>query len=168
MTTGRQFPHYYKDVTKFSHIDVYRVLDLYQVTDPCIQHAIKKLLVAGGRGAKDITKDIDEAIASLQRWKAMREEEGSVISIGGLTEADANLTPEHQANLAHHVSKTVHEVNDALAKRQAADTTKSQFGQEVHDRVKEAIKEVDDKMSAKGGVDLNSARLFLTKEDCNG
>jgi hypothetical protein len=29
-----------------THIDVYRVLKLYNVTDPCLQHAVKKLLVA--------------------------------------------------------------------------------------------------------------------------
>jgi hypothetical protein len=57
-------------------IDVYRVLALYDVTDPCIQHAVKKLLVAGGRGAgKDISQDIQEAIDSLERWKDMRNEE---------------------------------------------------------------------------------------------
>lgn len=67
--------HYRKDVSKFKTIDIYRILDLYYVTDPCIQHAIKKLLVAGGRGAgKSIEKDIDEAIDSLQRWIEMKKE----------------------------------------------------------------------------------------------
>jgi len=68
--------HYYKDVTNFTHVDVYRVLQLFNVTDPCIQHAVKKLLVAGGRGAgKDVTKDIQESIDSLIRWQEMRQEE---------------------------------------------------------------------------------------------
>lgn len=68
--------HYHKDVSKLQMIDVYRVLDLYNVTDPCIQHAVKKLLVAGGRGAgKDISQDIQETIDSLERWKDMRNEE---------------------------------------------------------------------------------------------
>lgn len=69
------YPHYFKDVSKFTHVDVYRVLSLYNVTDPCLQHAIKKLLVAGGRGAKVISKDVQEAIDSLVRWKQMRAEE---------------------------------------------------------------------------------------------
>ncbi|WP_176767832.1 hypothetical protein [Nitrosospira sp. Nsp18] len=43
--------------------------------DPCIQHAAKKLLVAGNRGAKDVGKDIQEAIDTLERWKEMRVEE---------------------------------------------------------------------------------------------
>ena len=68
--------HYHKDVSRLQMIDVYRVLALYAVTDPCIQHAVKKLLVAGGRGAgKDISQDIQEAIDSLERWKDMREED---------------------------------------------------------------------------------------------
>jgi hypothetical protein len=68
--------HYYKDVSNLDFIDVYRVLQLFNVTDPCIQHAVKKLLVAGGRGAgKDITKDVRESIDSLARFLEMRDEE---------------------------------------------------------------------------------------------
>ena len=39
--------HYFKDVSNLKHIDVYRVLLLFGVTDPCLQHATKKLLCAG-------------------------------------------------------------------------------------------------------------------------
>ena len=68
--------HYFKDVSHLNAVDVYRVLALFSVTDPCLQHAIKKLLVAGGRGAgKSIEKDIQEAVDSLNRWKAMRDED---------------------------------------------------------------------------------------------
>lgn len=66
--------HYFKDVRHLDVIDVYRVLDLFQVTDPCLQHAIKKLLVAGGRGHKDPAKDIQEAIDTLTRLQRMQEE----------------------------------------------------------------------------------------------
>ncbi len=49
---------------------------MWNITDPCIQHAMKKLFVAGGRGGgKDISKDIRESIESLERWEAMRAEE---------------------------------------------------------------------------------------------
>jgi hypothetical protein len=75
-STERQHNHYFKDVRGLTYIDVYRVLQLFNVTDPCIQHAVKKLLVAGGRGAgKDINKDIQEAIDSLARYQEMRTEE---------------------------------------------------------------------------------------------
>jgi len=72
-----QNPHYYKQVPPgIKTIDVYRVLHMFAVTDPCLQHAIKKLLVAGGRGAgKDITQDIYEAQLSLERYREMRAEE---------------------------------------------------------------------------------------------
>lgn len=67
--------HYKKPVAGLEFIDVYRVLVLFGVTDPCLQHAVKKLLVAGGRGAKDIGQDIQEAIDTLQRWQEMRAED---------------------------------------------------------------------------------------------
>lgn len=68
--------HYFKDVQHLETLDVYRVLKLLNVADPCIQHAVKKLLVAGGRGAgKDITQDIEEAIDSLDRWLEMANED---------------------------------------------------------------------------------------------
>ena len=67
--------HYFKSVAGLSHVDVYRVLALFGVTDPCLQHAVKKLLVAGGRGGKDIGQDVQEAIDSLLRWQEMRRED---------------------------------------------------------------------------------------------
>lgn len=68
--------HYFKDVIHLSTIDVYRVLELFNVTDHTLGHAIKKLLVAGGRGHKDIDVDVQDAIDTLERWKAMRLEDG--------------------------------------------------------------------------------------------
>jgi hypothetical protein len=59
--------HYYKDVSHLQKVDVYRVLELYNVTNPCIQHAVKKLLCAGGRGAKGTERDLIEAIDSITR-----------------------------------------------------------------------------------------------------
>lgn len=78
MNNDRKHNHYFKDVSKLDTVDVYRVLELFNVANPSIAHAVKKLLVAGGRGAgKDITQDINEAIDSLQRWKDMREEDAA-------------------------------------------------------------------------------------------
>ena len=67
---------YFKDVSSLKHIDIYRVLLLFGVTDPCLQHAIKKLLCAGQRGVKDQKQDVQEAIASLLRHLEMRTEDG--------------------------------------------------------------------------------------------
>lgn len=73
--TDRKHAHYYKDVSALTTIDIYRVLKLWDVTDPCLQHAVKKLLVAGGRGAgKDISQDVQEAIDTLTRWQEMQGE----------------------------------------------------------------------------------------------
>ena len=75
-TLVRKHSHYHKSVVGLDSIDVYRVLELFNVTNPSIAHAVKKLLVAGGRGAgKDINKDIQESIDSLARWQAMRKED---------------------------------------------------------------------------------------------
>lgn len=74
--SARKHNHYFKSVEGLADVDVYRVLLLFGVTDPCIQHAVKKLLVAGGRGAgKDINRDVQEAVDALQRWQEMRREE---------------------------------------------------------------------------------------------
>ena len=85
ITQVKQHSHYFKSVAGLSHVDVYRVLELFDVTNPSIQHAIKKLLVAGGRGGgKDISKDIKEAIDSLGRWQAMarrRRDQGRAVSV---------------------------------------------------------------------------------------
>jgi hypothetical protein len=71
-----KYAHYFKDVSNLQEIDVYRVLTLFDVTNPCLSHAIKKLLVAGGRGGgKDIQKDVQEAIDSLSRFIEMQAED---------------------------------------------------------------------------------------------
>jgi hypothetical protein len=76
--TEKKHSHYFKPVAHLSHVDVYRVLSLFGVTDPALQHAAKKILVAGGRGGgKDITRDVQEAIDTLERWKEMRAEDVS-------------------------------------------------------------------------------------------
>ncbi len=67
--------HYHKSVKHLDSVDVYRVLSLFGVTDPCVQHAAKKLLCAGQRGAKDFSKDIREAVDTLERCLDMRAED---------------------------------------------------------------------------------------------
>lgn len=88
--------HYFKNVAHLRHLDVYRVLCLFEVTDPCIQHAIKKLLVPGGRGSKDVDKDIQEAIDSLARWQEMRKEDAGVNAHANSLPL-APVWPEHLA-----------------------------------------------------------------------
>ena len=70
-----EYKHYQKNVEHLKWVDVYRVLDLFKVVNPCVQHAIKKLLCAGQRGAKDERKDIEEAVSSLVRCLEMKTED---------------------------------------------------------------------------------------------
>lgn len=68
--------HYFKNVSHLETIDVYRVLQLFDVKNPCIQHAIKKLLVAGNRGGgKNQQQDLKEAIDSINRAIDMMHED---------------------------------------------------------------------------------------------
>jgi len=65
----RKHNHYYKDVSKLNVIDVYGVCWKFKVQDDsgCIQHAVKKLLLSGGRGSKDRLTDLNEAVDTLNR-----------------------------------------------------------------------------------------------------
>lgn len=73
----RKHPHYFKSVAHLAEVDVYRVLDLFGVTDQALGDAIKKLLVAGGRGVKDQRKDIQEAVDTLLRRLEMMDEDNA-------------------------------------------------------------------------------------------
>ena len=65
----------YRKKFPYNEIDIYRILRLYEVTDPCVQHAVKKLLCAGKRGSKNYYQDIDEAKQTLERFGELNVEE---------------------------------------------------------------------------------------------
>ena len=67
----RTYPHYFKDVSDVDAIDLYHVARLYDITDPALFHAFKKIACAGKRGAKDQAQDVQEAIDALKRWKEL-------------------------------------------------------------------------------------------------
>jgi len=71
----KKHAHYFKDVSRLTEIDLYRVFKLFEVNDPCLQHAAKKIMCAGQRGTKDLVKDISEALDSLNRALAMIAED---------------------------------------------------------------------------------------------
>jgi hypothetical protein len=54
-------------------VDVYDVLKGFNISCPAMQHAIKKMLFAGLRGAKDFNRDADEAILSIKRSKELNK-----------------------------------------------------------------------------------------------
>ena len=47
--------------------DVYEVLKAWNVTNPALQHLIKKALQAGDRGHKSITEDMNDIVADVVR-----------------------------------------------------------------------------------------------------
>lgn len=73
MSTTEQ-PKYYRFSFNGVKLDPYRILQVYGITHPAQQHAIKKLLRAG-ESVKLLVQDIDEVILSLNRWKEMLGEE---------------------------------------------------------------------------------------------
>lgn len=76
---SRKHSHYFRSVSHLKEIDIYRLLDLFNVTDQALGHAIKKLVVPGMRGGgKPARKDIEEAIDTLQRRLEMMDEDAGV------------------------------------------------------------------------------------------
>jgi hypothetical protein len=58
---------YMREISPGVWIDVYDVLYAFKVTDPCLQHLIKKALAAGQRGHKDERQDLVDIRDSAQR-----------------------------------------------------------------------------------------------------
>ena len=60
-------PKYNREIKPGTFVDVYDVLYAFKVTDPCLQHLIKKALAAGQRGHKDARQDLVDIRDSAQR-----------------------------------------------------------------------------------------------------
>lgn len=63
VTTSSKYNRPCKGIT----IDVYDVLQAFEVTNPALQHLIKKALCAGLRGHKDREQDLNEILESARR-----------------------------------------------------------------------------------------------------
>lgn len=63
----------YQREIKGAILDIYDILDAYDVRNPAIAHAIKKLLMNGNRGHKSIIQDYEEAIYSIDRGIELEE-----------------------------------------------------------------------------------------------
>ena len=92
--------HYFKPCP-YDTLDVYRVINIFGVSDPCIQHALKKLLCSGVRGHKDQSKDIQDVIDTLERWKQMREEDDKIT----LSEVISPKVPKANSDIDSPVEK---------------------------------------------------------------
>lgn len=117
MAVKEKHSHYYKNVAHLKDIDAYRVLERFGVTDPSIQHAVKKLLVAGGRGAgKDQDQDVQEAIDSLQRFQEMRIEDLNEVD----QQSELDATIEQRDMLSQEVLRLNRQLECAKARKAAA------------------------------------------------
>lgn len=58
---------YQREIKDGVFVDVYDVLKAFNVVNPAMAHAIKKMLAPGQRGAKDTIQDMKEAIQSIER-----------------------------------------------------------------------------------------------------
>ena len=70
MDIGKHYRYDYKGI----RLDPYRIFRVYGITDPAKQHCIKKLL-RGGNGHKSERDDTLEAMAILERWLEMENED---------------------------------------------------------------------------------------------
>ncbi len=61
------FNNKYNRPCKGVTIDVYDVLQAFEVTNPALQHLIKKALCAGLRGHKNREQDLNEILESAKR-----------------------------------------------------------------------------------------------------
>ena len=93
MPTNRKHNHYFRDVSNLEQIDLYRFFLLFGVTDPCYQHAIKKLVAPGLRGTKDADQDLAEAIDTLIRRQQISEEDANADTRTPPVEREAFVSP---------------------------------------------------------------------------
>ena len=73
---AKQYPHYYRSVKGLDYVDFYDIALLFNITDPALQHAIKKLLALGNRGHKEVEQDLAEVEQSLTRYRMILQEHG--------------------------------------------------------------------------------------------
>lgn len=74
-----EYAGHYAYTYKGVRIDPYRILHLYNITNPAHQHALKKLLRAG-KSIKDLRRDIEEVIMTLERWQQMLDEDSTPVT----------------------------------------------------------------------------------------
>lgn len=77
MSTGSKYHrkiHSVESIGGSITVDVYSVLEAFQVECPARQHAIKKLLCAGIRGKGDVRQDLQETLDAVRRAIELEEQ----------------------------------------------------------------------------------------------
>ena len=67
---------YLREIKPGILVDVYDVLAAWRVSNPALQHLIKKALQAGNRGHKDLQEDLDDIVVSAKRAKDLGDRFG--------------------------------------------------------------------------------------------
>ena len=68
---GKPANKYLREIKPSVYVDVYDVLKAWEVSNPALQHLIKKALQAGNRGHKDLETDMQDIIDSAIRAKEL-------------------------------------------------------------------------------------------------
>lgn len=98
---------YQKEIKPGVTVDVYDVLKAFGVTCPATQHAVKKLLMPGARGAKDALQDLGEAKQAVERAidllvpernKEIIQRKNLVLPCAGCTEICVSCQPGEERN----------------------------------------------------------------------
>lgn len=58
---------YQREIKPGVFVDVYDVLQAFEVTNPALQHLVKKALAVGQRGHKDAAEDLQDIVDSALR-----------------------------------------------------------------------------------------------------
>ena len=58
---------YQREIKPGVFVDVYDVLQAFAVTNPALQHLVKKALAVGQRGHKDAAEDLQDIVDSAKR-----------------------------------------------------------------------------------------------------
>lgn len=114
--------HYFRDITGYKKLDVYRLLALFNVTDPCAQHIAKKAIACGERGHKDLRRDLQDIIDTAQRRLEMLDEDAEIqadpavmVYIGGqFVRADELGVRSHQDTLNRSIKAVMTAAGDQL------------------------------------------------------
>lgn len=74
--TDQKHSHYFRDFP-WEKIDVYRLIEVYEITCPAAQHILKKVIATGKRGHKDLERDWQDILDTAQRKIDMLQEDAA-------------------------------------------------------------------------------------------
>ena len=90
--------HYFRDCP-YDKIDVYRIIDIFEITDPAAQHILKKCIATGKRGHKDEQRDWQDILDSAQRRLDMIAEDSRITAVKPFTGVITGPVFAHSAGI---------------------------------------------------------------------